>query len=862
MILLLLALAAPGLAAEPAPPPPAEEPPPLVVEPVLTRFVEAAYPPEAEARGLEATVLLEIEVGPDGRVVDARVVEGAGHGFDEAAVAAARQFEFSPAQDATGPVGVVLQFSYGFQLRPAEPAASAPVEAAVNLQGQLLEMGTRRPLVGFVVRVEPTGQEATTDADGRFALRGVPDGPVRLRVVHPGYDPVDQPVEMVPGQGTELKLWAKNQSYGQSGIVGIYRVETEDVTRYSISMEEVRQIPGTFGDPVRVVQNLPGAARAPLGTGLLVIRGSNPEDSGVYVDGIRIPYIYHLGGFESVINPDLVAAVDYLPGGFGVQYGRSLGGVVDVTTTDEFPERTRVVVSADALDAGAMVAGRFGKKGQHGLGVAARRSYVDALLPLFLDEGFIVRPRWYDYQAKWALQDRADELSVLVFGFQDVLIASTPPGFAQSTDQDTQGDLGTTYSTHRVLVEWEHPLGEGWSMRLVPSFGSDYASFDLGNDWRIEQQQWLAEVRGEVSWEPSEALRVNAGLDFIGGVSPFEIELPINPNQFAEIDPLAERDPFVLSDVQDGWGPDPYVQAIWRPLADRDRLIVTPGARLNHVTIPGQVSTNGFDPRLISRLAVTEHTRLKGSVGLYHQPPLPFESYRTDGNPVDLEQERSLAVSLGWEQDVGPAVHGEVELFYKGMSNLIVGNPAFASLDDPFFINEGVGRAYGLEVIVRHDPVDRFFGWISYTFSRSFRRDYPDTDWYPFEFDQPHILTALGGYELPRGWEVSGKVQYTSGNPTTPYALGVYDVDQDVYQGFQTGATNSERLPAFFAVSARVDKLFTFKTWQLDVYVDLLNVVRGVNPEFELYNYDYTEKTYLRGLPFIPSPGFEAKFEF
>ena len=53
-------------------------------------------------------------------------------------------------------------------------------------------------------------------------------------------------------------------------------------------MEEIRRVPGTFGDPVRVIQNLPGAARSPFGTGALVIRGANPEDSAVYVDGIRI----------------------------------------------------------------------------------------------------------------------------------------------------------------------------------------------------------------------------------------------------------------------------------------------------------------------------------------------------------------------------------------------------------------------------------------------------------------------------------------------------------------------------------------------------------------------------------------------
>jgi hypothetical protein len=43
-------------------------------------------------------------------------------------------------------------------------------------------------------------------------------------------------------------------------------------------------------------------------------------------------------------------------------------------------------------------------------------------------------------------------------------------------------------------------------------------------------------------------------------------------------------------------------------------------------------------------------------------------------------------------------------------------------------------------------------------------------------------------------------------------------------------------------------------------YVDLMNVVRGVNPEFEIYNYDYSEYAYVRGLPFIPNIGLEAKF--
>lgn len=866
---MLLALAALALAQDPpASPPPAagapEEPPPLVEMPVLQGFVEAPYPEEARALGLDAKVLLAIEIDATGAVTNVEVLQPAGHGFDEAAVTAARQFRFSPAKDATGPVPVVVEFEYGFVHQAAPAPEEVPAaEAPVTLEGTLREMGTRLPLDGFVVRVEPVGVETTTDAEGRYALRGLPPGAYTVRVVRPGYDALEQPVEVVAGEVTTAKLWIRNQSYRDEGIVGTYRPETADVTRRTISMEEVRRIPGTFGDPVRVIQNLPGAARSPFGSGLLIIRGSSPQDSGVYVDGIRIPYIYHLGGLESVVNPDLVSAVDYLPGGFGPRYGRSTGGVVDVRTREEMPERTRVVWSTDILDSGFLVMGSAGEKDQHGFGFAARRSYVDAILPYFLEEGFSVRPRWYDYQAKYVWQgDGPIEFSALVFGFQDVLFASTGDDFAQGSDPDGQGDVATDYSTHRVLATLEAPLDEHWTLRILPSFGNDYANFTFGSDWRVMQSQWIAEVRAEAVWEPSEHLKVVPGIDFIGGWADFEVQLPFNPESFASTDPLAEREPWAFGASQTGWGPDLYLQAEWRPLADRDALLVSPGVRFDYVSIPDEYDSSALDPRLSARWRLAPKSHLKGSVGLYHQPPQPFQTYRQDDQVVELLFERSLSASLGWEQEVGAAIRGELELFWKGMDQLIVSNPSFTTLDDQFFSNDGVGRAYGMELIVRHEPVGRFFGWLSYTLSRSERRDHPGEEWYFFDFDQTHILTAVAGYSLPYEIELGAKGQYVTGNPTSPYAGAVYDLDQDSYQGFRSGDYNTERLPPYWAVSLRIDKLFTFRSWQLDVYLDLLNVLRGVNPEFEVYNYDYTEKAYIRGLPFIPSPGFEAKFEF
>ena len=118
----------------------------------------------------------------------------------------------------------------------------------------------------------------------------------------------------------------------------------------------------------------------------------------------------------------------------------------------------------------------------------------------------------------------------------------------------------------------------------------------------------------------------------------------------------------------------------------------------------------------------------------------------------------------------------------------------------------------------------------------------------------------VAGYNFPLDFGISGKVQYVTGNPFTPYAGGVYDIDQDSYFAFPSGNYNSERLPPFFALDLRIDKLFTFKTWQMGLYTDFLNVVKGDNPEVTLYNYDYTESRYIGSLPFIPSIWYQANF--
>ncbi|MBM76627.1 MAG: hypothetical protein CMK59_14570 [Proteobacteria bacterium] len=861
----------------------------LVKMPELLEFAQAPYPEQAKEEGREGTVLLLIEVDETGEVAFVEVLNSAGEDFDLAATEAAWNFYFSPAEDASGPIRVQIEFEYGFVLdaktiEGAVEEEQPPQELPVNLEGSLKEMGTKRTLSEMTVMAimkDGTTMESQTDEDGQYQFRGVPIGTTTLQFRHPSYQDLKRTVEVTENEVTSVVLWAKNLNYREDELVGVYRKPSADVTKRTISMEEVRRIPGTFGDPVRVIQNLPGAARSPFGTGGLIIRGANPEDSAVYVDGIRIPLIYHIGGYVSVINADLVDSVDYLPGSYGVHYGRSLGGVVDVKTKQSFPEENRFSWSSDILDSGGVFQGRVGK---YGIAAAARRSYIDLLIPYFTPNArFIVKPRWYDYQLKIDRLEGRDKLSFFIFGFQDKLLTSTPDDFAQGTDPDSQGDINTLYSTHRFYFTWERQLTEHSRFKFTPSFGNDIISLNIAGGLRVDQRQPTAEIRFEHIWSPSQKTILTSGIDFIGGGYNFDVSLPFSFENASSFDPLAERDPTTLSGSGTGWGPDLYINAELHPLKDPDVWRIDLGFRSSfaHITDSNNsealISNVGLDPRASTRLKLGDNSTFKGGLGIYTQPPQPFEVWRPEGES-ELLFERVFSAEWGLEQNLGTALQGDVSFFGKKLDRLVVQNLDALEATDLFYTNEGIGRAYGMELILRHAPVNRFFGWLSYTLSRSERNDYPDRpkesgditvpgspssgEWYLFNLDQTHILVAVAGYQLPYDFGISGKFQYVTGNPFTPYGGGIYDLDQDFYTGYPSGNYNQERLPDFIALDLRIDKTFTFQKWQLESYVDFLNAIKGENPEITLYNYDFTESTYVGSLPFVPSIGIEADFYF
>ena len=844
--------------------------------PALAEQTGAIYPEAAKEAGVHAQVQLELDVSDEGSLDAVRLQseEPAGWGFGVAAARAVWQFRFEPAYAGEVAVPVRITYTYSFELEEVvvETVADTPEAGAdidpdgpVNFTGIVRERGTRRVLAGVDVLIDDLEHSTVTDDLGGFTFNGIPAGFHRVIVAVPGYEKFETEEEIVLGEATDVIYFLKESPTGVSETTVRVRRQEKEVARRSISIETIERVPGTFGDPVKIVQNLPGVARSPFDFGLLVVRGSGPEDSGVHIDGIRVPQLFHFGGLRSIVTPILLEGVDFLPGGYGGTYGRLTGGILDVRTRTQYEPEIHGMAQADLIDASAAVIGPIKKKGErHPIGgfvFAARRSYLDivlpALIPSQVDTSRFVFPQWTDIQGKATIRPNAqNSISLLAYYSQD-RVATRVDDPASAGTASSQGEFSFKNDFWRANLDWVGRPSDKVENRLLFAVGQDDQRIGVGQFGRLDMRAWWFMLRDHLTVDVDDKLELFFGTDIIA--SPFSFDFQFYSLNFSD-DPNAEAEAYQFDERDFFFGPGVFAEARVKLLDERIRL--TPAVRADLFTVPNQFLTGWLDPRFSFQITPDPGKRidLKGSVGIYHQNPQGFEILDVTGNP-NLASEESYQVTGGAEFRFTDFFSLDVQGFYKRLDKLVVftTSGAQASGSDGAWANTGDGHIWGTEVFLRLEEWKNLEGWVSFTWQRSQRRDFPEDDFYWYDFDQPIILDVVLSYGLPYGFRIGGRWRYVSGNPETPIINAIYDADSDSYIPLQ-GSYNEARLPSFHALDIRIDKDINFRRWKLTFYLDIQNVYNRKNPESTIYNFDYTEKTFLYSLPILPNIGFKAQF--
>jgi TonB family protein len=838
-----------------------EEALPSIVPPALEGFVEAEYPAEAEAEGLEAEVELLLTIAANGSVLNAEVVTPAGHGFDEAAVAAARQFRFTPARAGGVAIPARIRYRYVFELDAEEtpPAATDGERETGRLVGRVLATGDDAPLGYLTVTLgdDEGGEPRTTvtDESGAFVFDDIPAGVYRVRVEGDGLTPMAVSEEVAVGEETAVTYRLANAEEDEAeALVFEARAEVDppprEVTRRTIPREALTRIPGTRGDALRAVELLPGVGRPAFGGAALIVRGSAPGDSEVLLEGVPVPLLYHFGGLTSFFNSRLLDRIDFYPGNFSARYGRRTGGILDVGVRDPATDRFHGVAEFGVIDASLLAEGPI--TDELSVGASVRRSIIDVVFKALLDDSDIQitnAPVYYDYQfvASWR-PNPSDELRLLIYGSSDAFKAIFDESLGDDPNVRGNAQLATRFHYHQL--QWRHEFSDRARQDVSLSVGPTKLNFRFGDDLFFFGDFIDTSLRSEWRFQLVPAVELIVGTDV--RVIPYNV-------RYRGPAPRQSEGAGGTDDASGEDGIDIEVggvvarPAIFAELGlDLGDLRLVFGGRGDYFS---DIDAFTFDPRLAGHYQVTDRFKLKAGVGLFSQPPEFQEANAEIGNP-DLDPIRSLHVTAGGDYEIDTGIEVGVEGFYKLLWDRAIATVGGAP---PNFLSLGIGRIYGLEVSGRIQPQGRdYFGYLSYTLSRSERRDHLDQDWRLFDFDQTHIFTAAYVHQLPRGWELGGTLRIVSGNPFSSIPGAARDLSSGVYTPLP-GSVNSQRSPLFNRLDVRIEKKWVFDAWRLALFLDVQNVYNRQNREGIIYNFDYTETAPISGLPIIPALGIRGE---
>jgi len=870
--------------------------------PELAQFVEAVYPEEFIKSGVEGSVLLELLVNETGTVDSVTVVRSLNPKLDASAVEAARKFKFTPAAIAGGEaVAVMLQYEYQFSLKEVVTMPAS----YVNFSGRLLERGTRSPIpdalvvlefpdtladtalaMPYSLYMEKIGEiegqtwedgrlSVTTDSLGAFRFYSLPAGSARVKSLLPDYEPFTTEERIGKHEEVNAVYYIKRLDYSDYELVVYGKVEEKEVSRRQISVAEVKRIPGLGGSAAKVVQAMPGVARPSFGGTDVVVRGAPGWATRYYLDGTSVHGLYHMGGVDAIHPSEVVEAVDFYPGGWGTRYGAATGGVVEMRTRAPKTDRLHGYADLSMLHGGLFLEGPINEKVS--FMASGRRNFAGDLMTLYFkyaapeNLGISMAPFYWDYFFKVNAElDKNHTLFVSVTGDRDSVGIFIPSMNAGSTEiGGALDEMGMMSMAHTLHIGLDSRLNGKWKNSLRISGILAHFRMSVFGYAQIEEKDNIGSLREQITYTANDKVTVNAGTEIELADVGMDMEIITGSNVIAPIEAKGTYG------IVGG-----YANVEWKPI---DRLLLVPGLRYDWfpeldyrgAVVPplwnyGDGNRRGAsgEPafRLSGRYEIQEGHTAKAAIGTYSQTPEPMGMaiHEVSGNP-DLPATKATHYVAGYEWQITDLLSLDAQTYFNNMWD--VARSFDTRIDyDPTreiqrrYFSDGRNRTYGLELMLRHQRSEKFFGWISYTLSRSESYSKFDGKYTLSGRDEPHHLQLLGSWRLKNNWDVGVRTRLVSGKPISPI-IGTTENEAQKGVNAVYGERNSEREDPFFQVDLRFDKKVIYTKWILTYYVDLQNVLWPLykSPELTYYNYNYTEKQKIAMIPLI-STGVKAEF--
>ena len=735
-----------------------------------------------------------------------------------------------------------------------------------KLQGRVLDGKSEEPMTGAVVYNTETGIATTTDAKGKYTL-DLPTGELHLQVSFLGYENLNQNVRLIQNGNADFELFEQSHAIAEVNVVGKEaKASKAQMSMIKMSSVTLKELPVMMGeaDLIKSLVMMPGVQSTGEMSSGFNVRGGNTDQNLVLLDGAPVFNTTHLFGFFSMINPDAMKDVTLFKGGIPAIYGERIASVMDVQMKEGKTQSLGINGGIGLINSRLTIEGPFAKKKKSSFMIGGRSTYSDWMLQQTKNPTFMNSvAHFYDINGTANIEfGPNNHLKLMSYLSSDVF--------------NLNSDALYHYDNLLGSINWKLNL----SKKLISNLSLAYSKYDLKmnqkdairpeDDYMLKSNIQYGSLKYALSFFPTDRQRINAGFQGIGywinpgDVSPSQtisdvLHKSMKKEQSAELALFADDD-FDLSDKLSfnlglrytqfiNYGPG--VVYNYQPGASKststliDSTVYKSGDFIK--------TYQGLEPRFSMKYNLDEGGSVRLSFQRIHQyvnqisntavisPADYWKSAGPDLVPLINDQ---IALGLFKNLEKGK-YETSVEVYYKKLQNLLEYKNGAQLLMNNHIETELLtanGYGYGIELLAKKND-GRLNGWISYTYSRTFRKtdsQFIDekingNSYFPSVYDKPHDLSAVMNYKISRRWRFSGNFVFSSGRPITlPEQKYIYDDHQVVVFSDR----NKYRMPAYH----RADVSLTFdenlrkrRMWKGSWTLSIYNVYGRKNPYSVFY---------------------------
>lgn len=723
----------------------------------------------------------------------------------------------------------------------------------------------------------------STNAYGFYSLT-IPAGNYDLRFSFIGFQTISQTGVIDKNISMNIALPEAETRLGEIIVEGKRtdeNVRASEMSLVKLNVKTIKNVPSLLGeiDLIKVIQLLPGVQTTSEGASGFSVRGGSADQNLIILDEATIYNASHLMGFFSVFNNDAVKDVTLYKGDIPVAYGGRLSSLLDVRMKDGNSKRLGFTGSIGTISSKLTVEGPI-KKDHTTFLIAGRRTYADLFLPLAKDEN-VHNNRLYFYDLNLKMMQVVNENNrIFLSGYS-------------GRDIFKNEFAGVGFGNQTVSLRWNHLF----SKKLFFNLSLIYSRYmyELGTpEGEVSSFKWNSELhdysaRFDFTHFLSEKHKLKYGLTttyhrfspgsvFSSGSTGAGTDFKL-PEEFALEYSIYASDDYQINEnltlkyglrlaMFQNIGPGTYYNydSGYNPV---DSTIYSSGEIFNTYFNP--------EPRIALIYLLNEKSSVKGSYSRTVQY-ITLAQNSTAGTPLDIWFPATRAVrpqtgdqlALGYFRNfLKNRYEASFEGYYKNISQLIDFRDHAQLLLNPYLEGElriGRGYSYGVEILLRKNE-GPLTGWISYTYSRSFRV-IPEINGgriYNSPYDRPNTLNIVTSYEILKRLTASLTWIYSTGLPVT-FPTGKAIIGNAIIPIYSN--RNDYRMPDYH----RLDLSVTFKgkekpgkRWYSELNLSVYNVYNRHNAwsinfvkDQQDPNTTYAEKTYLFSV--IPALTYNIRF--